>query len=139
MKTRENPLRNMARSALEQVFSDLSPKTQDELETAIVRQWITYDGHAGVCSVLRNAWFKLVKEGDGYHVGRTVCESRVPGLLRARGAREEEYPALIHRANLSQRAEFVGGDGQVWSLTIDPRERRVTVSKIGEESGDDGS
>jgi hypothetical protein len=94
MKTRENPLRNMARSQLEEDFSDLSPQTQDELETAIVRQWITYDGHAGVCTAIRNARFKLVKEGDSYHVGRTVCQSRVPVLLRARGARAEGVPGV---------------------------------------------
>jgi hypothetical protein len=132
MKTRENPLRNMARSQLEEDFSDLSPQTQDELETAIVRQWITYDGHAGVCTAIRNARFKLVKEGDSYHVGRTVCQSRVPVLLRARGARAEEYPELLHRANLSQRAEFIADDGQMWCLTIDPRERRVSVAKAGD-------
>jgi hypothetical protein len=60
----------------------------------------------------------------------------VPGLLKARGARKEEYPALFHRANLPQRAEFGGGDGQVWNVTIDPRERRVTVARAGIDSGE---
>lgn len=129
MKTKDNPLRNIARIELTRVFNDLAPKIREELETSLVRQWLTYEGHAGVIAPVNNAWFRLVRQGDEYHVGRDLCDSRVAAMLRECGADEEEFPELFHRANLSQHTEFVGRDGKLCRLSIDPRERRVTVGE----------
>lgn len=130
MKIKVNPLRNIARFELSRLFNDLAPRTREELETSLVRQWLTCDGHAGIVTATYNFWFRLVRQGEGYHVGTDQCESRVLATLRACGADEGEFPELLHRANLSQSAEFVGRDGTLWRLSIDPRERRVTVGKV---------
>jgi hypothetical protein len=135
LKTKDNPLRNIARFELTRIFNDLAPKTREELETSLVRQWLTYEGHAGVITPLHNAWFRLVRQEDVYHVGRDLCDSRVAAMLRESGADEGEIPKLFHRANLSQHAEFLGSDGKRCRLSIDPRERQVTVGQAPE--GDD--
>lgn len=68
----------------------------------------------------------------GYHLGTDQCESRVAAILRECGADEGEFSELFHRANLSQSAEFVGRDGKLWCLAIDPRERKATVGPAPE-------
>lgn len=134
MKIKANPLRNIARFELTRLFNDLAPRTRGELETALVRQWITYEGQAGLITPIHNIWLKLVRQGEGYHVGTDLCDSRVAAMLRECGANEEEFPELFHRANLSQSAGFVGRDRKLWRLSINPRERQVTV---GQAAGGD--
>ena len=136
MKTKENPLRNIARFELTRHFNDLAPTTREELETSLVRQWLTCDGHAGIVTPAYNFWFRLVRQEEGYHVGADQCESRVAAMLRECGAGEEEFPELFHRANLSQSVEFVGRDGKLCRLSVDPRERKVTVGQAPEGDGE---
>lgn len=132
MKTKNNPLRKIARHALARAFGDLAPQTQEDLATSLVRQWVTYEGHAGVITPASNFWFELVSRENGYEVGRDRCDSRVPEMLHACGADEREFRELFHRASLSQQVEFVGRDARRYRLRVDPRERRISVEEATE-------
>jgi hypothetical protein len=123
----------VARTELTRLFNDLAPATREQLETSLMRQWLTYEGKAGLITQVQNAWFELTKRGDGFEVARSLCDSRVASMLRQHGADAGEFPELFHRVNLSQSAEFVGSGGKTYRLSIDPRERRVTVREVTED------
>ena len=68
------PLRRIAEAELSKQFLGLSAAVRDQLATSLVRQWVTYDGHAGVVTPTQQVWLQLVAEGDRLEVRVSTAE-----------------------------------------------------------------
>ena len=129
---RQNPMRKIAENELHTVFGDgLSPEVENELATALVRQWTTYDGYAGVLADQARFWWQLKKTESGYELSRSQNEGCVlEPFIRSRGIDPGEVPLLLHRLNVSQSAEVETIDGKRLRLFMKPKERTIGVEDL---------
>ena len=129
------PLRKLAETELAKCFKGLDDALLNDLATSLVRQWLTYDGHAGLVTSTHQCWFRLVPTGDSLDVVVSQAEGHWGRTLsRDWHVGEEEIPGLLHQLNLCQSASWRTTDGRTIRLGIDPKERTVRCQKqVGEE------
>jgi hypothetical protein len=135
---RHNPLRKIAETQLHAIFGDsLSCEVENELATALVRQWITYDGHAGLFADQARFWFQVKKTGTGYDMSRQLNNGCIlDPFVRDRGIDPADVPSLLHRLNVSQTAEVETLHGQRLRFVIKPEEKTISVEDISSSSSE---
>jgi len=131
---KQNPLRKVAEHQLNEHLGELAPQTKEELATSLVRQWLTSDGHAGVVTLSRNYWFRMVrKEGCGIEVGCDSCPTQVVELLRRANVTEEQIPELLHQLTLCQSVRCQTSEGRSLRLRMIPQQRKFLLEPIADE------
>lgn len=126
-------MRNIAATVIEDLLPGLDPATHQEYVTAVVRQWLTNDGHAGVFTVPMNYWLRLAEQGGEIAVGRGESESDLPHALRRRKIAEDELPEVLHQLTIAQSATFVNTDGVKMVVRVVPSLRRFEYEKAEDE------
>lgn len=135
---RPNPLRTIAEGQLHAIFGDsLSSEVENELATALVRQWMTYDGHAGLLADQVRFWFQVNKTATGYDLSRQENRGCIlDPFVRERGIDLADIPSILHRLNVSQSAEAETLHGRRLRFFIKPKERTISVEEISSSSSE---
>jgi hypothetical protein len=129
-------LRQLADDLLRSLMPDDIPEfPRQDLVTTLVRQWITYDGHATLFTGDDQAYFLLGKSPLGKPW--VVPEPGSFGWLRRVSAAwqigPERLPDLVDQLNVGQSAEVTNADGLPLRLWVNPRERTKGVEPLAEE------
>jgi hypothetical protein len=128
---KQSPLRKIAENELAKCFTDLEDAVRNDLAISLVRQWLTYDGHAGIITPMDECWFRLITKGDRLEVGLTHEDGTWGEVFsNAWGLDEIEILALLHRLNLCQSALYRLTDGRTIRISIDPNEQAVQCLEL---------
>jgi hypothetical protein len=130
---RQNALRNVAEAELDRRLGELDSQQKGELATSLVRQWITYDGHAGLVTPSGHFWFDMIRTDGGFEVGFDAQPPRFMDRLREWKVQEDEIPELLHQLNLRQRASCQSQENRPLRLRMLPKERTLLVEPVAEE------
>jgi hypothetical protein len=96
--------------------------------TSVVRQWLTYDGHAALLKETGRFYLVIRRQGEGYGLDINNVKGDVLGpFLRDWQIDLEQAPEILHRLNLCQSAEVNNRRGQVLRFSIDPRTRTLSL------------
>jgi hypothetical protein len=75
MRLKSPVMRKIAFHQIDDVYSGLDATTHNEYVTSVMRQWITNDGYAVVCTLETHNWLELrVHEGEST-VTRQECRT----------------------------------------------------------------
>jgi len=128
-------LRKIACDALDKVFQgDLSDETRAELATALVRQWITRNGHAALLTEQDQFWYQVSPLPDG---GANLNRNHVPGsrvynFMRDWQFEPDQVPDIIHNLNVRQTAEITNRRGERLRMWVIPEERTFRIERLPE-------
>ena len=123
-------MRNIASHEIDRLLPELDPDTRREFVTAVVRQWLTNDGHAGIFTVPVNYWLKLVEQDGEIEVGVADSNSDLPDALRRWGIDKYQLPVTLRQLTLAQNATFVNAKGLTVMVRAVPKENRFEYEKL---------
>jgi hypothetical protein len=138
-KTEINPreLRRLAEALLDEIeeYGELPGAERADVATSLVRQWLTYEGHASLF---------LDEEEVHLALGRTPLGRRcvvpepaghgwVRQLTRDWKVRPDDLPEVLDQLNRGQSAEVVNADGVPLRLWVNPKEKRRGVEPLVRE------
>jgi hypothetical protein len=124
-------LRRIAEAAVDKLFHDLVPAVREDLVTAVVRQWTTCDGHAGIFSVSGDVWLDLDFSEEGLcGVRPDKFPGRAAAILATKNVAAEQVPQILHFLNVRQTADCDSSDGRCLRLRMDPVERQLIVQEV---------
>ncbi len=123
-KSSSRILRELAENLIRQVAQDeaIPEDDQRDLVTSLVRQWVTYDGHATLFAGEHQLFFHLGSTPLGKL--RIIPEPGVPfwfsQVIRDWKIDPEHLDDIIDQLNRGQSAEVVNGEGIPLRLWVDP-------------------
>ncbi len=122
-------MRKIATDAVDKVFGgQLLEEEEGELVTSVVRQWLTYDGHASLLKETARYYLVFCRQGEGYGLGINEVKGDVLGrFLRDWQIDLDQASEILHRLNLSQSAEVSNRRGQVLRFSHDPKTRTLRL------------
>jgi hypothetical protein len=122
-------MRKIAADAVEKVFGDLLLEEKEgELVTSVVRQWLTYDGHAALLKETARYYLVFRQQGEGYGLSVNQVKGEVlRPFLRDWQIDEDQVPEILHRLNIGQSAEVTNLRGKVLRFSMDPKERSIRL------------
>jgi hypothetical protein len=110
----------------------LPPGERGDLATSLVRQWVTYDGHACLFLVGQVIYFDLGRTPLGKP--RLAPEPGLPGwldvLTRDWKIEPDDLPGIFDQLNRGQGAEVTNAEGVPLRLWVNPRERSRGVEPL---------
>ena len=114
---------------------DIDEARRDELVTSLVRQWVTYDGHA--CFFLdadRQVYLDLRRTplGEPYVAPEWVNAGWTEWLARDWKVEVEDLTQVLDDLNRGQAGELVTSDGVVLRIFVDPKDRKRGVEAVDE-------
>lgn len=136
-KTNSRALRQLAEELFERVAGDDEFRQVERADfvTSLVRQWITYDGHAALFLGDRQLYLDLGRTPLGRPV--VVPEPGLGGwtrqLIHDWKIDPDDLPAIFEQLNVGQSAEAVNGDGVPLRLWVNPQERGRGVEPLVKE------
>jgi hypothetical protein len=136
--TRSRVLRQLAEELLQSVAgdADLPSDERNDVVTALVRQWITYDGHATVFLPDRQIYLVLGHTPLGKPV--VVPEPGLHGWARQLTqdwqVAPDDLPDVFDQLNRGQSAEVVSAAGVPLRLWVNPKERSRGVEPLVKEA-----
>jgi len=136
--TRSRVLRQLAEDLLQRVAGDveLPDDERHDFVTALVRQWITYDGNATAFLGDRQIYLVLGQTPLGKPV--VVPESALHGWARQLTQEwkisTDDLPDVFDQLNRGQSAEVVNADGIPLRLWVNPKERSRGVEPLVKET-----
>lgn len=132
--SRSRVLRELAEEIIEEIAeaADIPEDEREDFATSLVRQWLTYDGHAALFVGDGQFDFALSRTPLGKPravltpprvgwVGRCARDCKVPA---------EEIPAIIAQLNRGQSAEVVNTEGVPLRLWVNPKEKKQGVEAL---------
>jgi hypothetical protein len=128
---KRSTLRKIAENELVVCFGELDAGVRNDLATSLVRQWLTYEGNAGVVTATHQFWLRLITKRDGVDVGIARKEGNWGHILTKNwGVDKNDIPDLSHRLNLCQSALYRQADGRRLRIWIEPKERVVQCQQV---------
>jgi hypothetical protein len=133
-KINSGALRRLAEDLLQTLEEEggLPPGEQGDLATSLVRQWVTYDGHACLFLVGQVVYFDLGRTPLGKP--RLVPEPGLPGwlnvLTRHWKIEPDDLPGIFDQLNRGQSAEVTNAEGVPLRLWVNPKERSHGVEPL---------
>jgi hypothetical protein len=109
---------------------------RQDLTTSLVRQWVTYDGHATLFFEQQQAYFKVERTpSGGYRLGKERLKpTAVPHWIRQLKEdwkiNPEKVPDLFDQLNRGQSAEVTNDEGIPVRLWVDPKKRSHGVDEL---------
>lgn len=70
-------LRAVANDQLDRIFPGQAPAAREELVTAVMRQWTTHDGNAGVFTLVAHYWLTVLLKDGKVHAGTEVVPDQL--------------------------------------------------------------
>lgn len=136
-KLNSRALRQLAADLLEDASGkfDLSLEDREGLITSLVRQWITYDGHALLFLEETKVYFHLGSSPLGRStIGIEPCPSNWPDVLRDDWQiGDDDLRDLLRQLNVGQSAEVVNQEGTTLRVWVDPKQRTNQVEPLSPE------
>ena len=136
-KGNSRALRQLAEEIIEQVAGefDIPEDKRQDFITALVRQWITYDGQATFFIEGHQFDFPLAYTplGKPYCVPAPVLPDWTPVLTGDWKISSEDLPGLLEQLNRGQGAEITNSDGIPLRLSVNPKEKRRHVEPLVKE------
>jgi hypothetical protein len=133
-KLKEYPLRIIAERVLTQRFGDLGAALLADLATSLVRQWLTYNGHAGIITQVQQFWFSVCPNGESLDVGFGDGRGMLGHVLERQWlVPADDVPELMHRLNICQSAVCRTTRGTSVRVSIIPQERTVRFEDVAED------
>jgi hypothetical protein len=128
---RQAVMRKIASDAVEKVFRDLAPEEEEELVTSVLRQWLTFDGHAVLLE--EKARFYLILQENAESYGLTTHQ--VPGeplwpFLRDWQIDLDLLPEMLHDLNVCQSVEVTNLKGAALRVSVDPKGRTIQLEDL---------
>lgn len=134
MAIKSPTLRYIAGCEIDKLFPGIGEERREEYVTAVVRQWLTNDRHAGLFTVAVNFWLSLVEQGTKVLVGLEVCPSNMRQVLGPWKVLEEDLPEIVHQLTLAQSATFVNADGVMIRVRAEPKEHAFGFEEVRDEA-----
>lgn len=137
-KINSRALRQLAEEFFERVAGEDEFRQAERADfvTSLVRQWITYDGHAAFFVGDRQLYLDLGRTPLARPV--VVPEPGLSGwtrqLIQDWKIAPDDIPALFDQLNVGQSAEAVDREGVALRLWVNPRERSRGVDPQGTEA-----
>lgn len=130
MSIKPHVLRAVATHELEKMFPGQADGPREELVTAVVRQWTTYDGNAGVFTVPIHYYLTVRHQAGSVIAGTEV----VPGTLRRDlatwGVVERDLPRITWDLSVAQSAVLVNDEGLTVRVMSDPRDHSFRFEEV---------
>jgi hypothetical protein len=123
----------------------LPEEKRQDLATSLVRQWVTYDGHAALIVGKGEIYLTLVTTPSGELDidPQFPLESAFPAWIKRLKEdwkiNPEQLPDLFAQLNRGQSAEVINGDGVPVRLWADPKERRKGVEPLVQQQPQPGT
>lgn len=128
-------LRQLAEELIDQMAEEYSLSNSDraDLATSLVRQWITYDGHATLfLDDEHQIYLHLVRTPLGRP--RPVPEAGLLGWIKQFTTdfqiSPDDVPEIIAQLNRGQSAEVTNQDGVPVRVWVNPKEKRHGAEKL---------
>lgn len=124
-------LRNLAEALIKSFEAD--PEFQEiqteGLVTSLVRQWMTYDGHAALVVKSELCFLPLTRTPLGAYIFKVVPSNFAwrEILLNDWRMAGEDLPNMVEQFNRGQSAEGTNLDGEVIRWWVNPKERAAGV------------
>jgi hypothetical protein len=135
IKSRE--LRRLAEALLDEIAGDedLPGGPRDDWATSLVRQWLTYQGHATLFLAEEQVYLDLGRTplGKPCVLPEPAGHGWVRQLARDWKLHPDDLPEVLDQLNRGQSAEVVNSDGVPLRLWVNPRERRRGVEPLVRE------
>lgn len=123
-------LRAIAHPELDKILPGQAADIHEALVTSIVRQWMTYEGKAGILTQAVHYWLSVEHRGKQVVVGSGVVPATLPRHLATWKVLERDVQRIILDLNLSQTATFINLDGLTVQVRMDPRDRHFEFAEI---------
>jgi hypothetical protein len=133
-KFNSQALRRIAEAIVEKISEDeeISESLHRDFVTSLVRQWITYDGHATLFIGEQQIYFVLGNTSLGEY--RIVPEPALPGWVsRVKEdwkLNPDELPEITEQLNRGQGAEVLNTEGIPLRLWVNPKEKSKGVEPL---------
>lgn len=136
-------LRQLAEEIIERIAGefDIPEGERQDCVTSLVRQWITYDGHATLFVAGHQVDFSLAYTplGKPYCAPSPVQPDWTPVLTGDWKISEDDLPEIFEQLNRGQSAEVTNGDGLPLRLSINPKEKRRHVEPLVKQKAPPGT
>lgn len=135
-------MRQLAEELFQRIAFDLGfeDEQRDEIVTSLVRQWVTYDGHATLFLGDRQCYLDIARTPLGKPV--VVPEPALRGwtrqLIEDWKVDPEDLPGMFEQLNRGQSAEVINIAGMPLRLHVDPKERSRGVEPLVQEKVPEG-
>jgi len=129
---KRSPLQKIASDILRDVSRGfIDPAAHPDWVASIMRQWVSYDGHAAVLTPTDRFWLKLKKTESGYK-GRVAQTRGAPldGFMKDWNFDAALEQKILADLNQFQVSEFENRDGLALRMRVDPQERRVSLEQV---------
>lgn len=130
-------LRNIAHAELDKLLPGQAKDVHEALVTSIVRQWMTYDGKAGILTLAVHYWLSVEHKESKVVVGSGVLPATLPQHLATWKVLERDLQRIVLDLNLSQTATFINLDGLTVQVRMDPRDRRFEFAEVPDVEEED--
>lgn len=127
-------LRQLAESLIAQVPEELLTSPRPDLSTSLVRQWLTYDGHATLIIGNEQHYFHPAPGPGGelrFDFHRAPVDAWLRQCMREWDCDDDEWVRAIRQLNLGQSAQIETRRGEFLRLWIDPKDRSKGVERLG--------
>ena len=133
MPTASPLMRRIAAAELDKIFPHMAREPREQLTTSIIRQWLTYGGHAGVFTLASHYYLHLEDHGEYVHVGLELVPASIPQLLAPWGVEHDELPDIVWELNVKQSATFVNTQGRTIRVRANALEHGFGVEEVSDE------
>jgi hypothetical protein len=127
-------LRRLAEALLDEIdeYDELPEAERADVATSLVRQWLTYEGHATLFLEDEQVYLDLGRTplGKPCVVPELAGHGWVRQLARDWNVSADDLPEVLDQLNRGQSAEVVSADGVPLRLWVNPRERRRVVEPL---------
>jgi len=127
-------MRQLAEDIVQEIFQgdDSAAGKPEDLITALVRQWVTYDGNATLFADEQELYLRLGKTplGKPLVTSEPGSPTWVKQLIREWKIRPEQWPDIREQLNLGQSTEATNDEGIPLRLWVNPRERGKGVEPL---------
>jgi hypothetical protein len=137
MAIKPKVLRTIAETQLNNLFPHQVPSVHEEIVTSVVRQWITYNGNAGVFTIPVHYWLTVVHlEGKGkVEAGIETVMGSLWKNLGTWGVLEEDLPRVVHDLSVAQAAVFRNAEGLTVRVRTNPLDHTFRYEEVKEDDG----
>jgi hypothetical protein len=130
-------LRRLAETLLDEIDEEgeLPEDERADVATSLVRQWLTYEGHAALFLDEEQVYLVLGRTplGRPCVVPELAGHGWVRQLARDWKVHPDDLPDVLGQLNRGQSAEVVSADGVPLRLWVNPREKRRGVEPLVRE------
>lgn len=129
-------LRNIAHVELDRILPGQATDIHEALVTSIVRQWMTYEGKAGVLTLAVHYWLSVEHKGTQVVLGSGVVPATLPRHLASWKVLDRDLQRIVLDLNLSQTSTFINLDGLTVQVRMDPRDRHFEFTEVPDSDVD---